>query len=159
MKAIRNIALLAAGALLISLASCDRAQVYEKSKPLGQIWSKDSLARFEVNIDDTLSIHSVYVTMRNNSSYPFSNVYLFVTTVAPSGAFVRDTMECILADESGRWLGKGFAKYWDNRFAMRKNVKFPEKGTYSFTIQQGMRLEELPGIHDVGIRIERVKSK
>jgi gliding motility-associated lipoprotein GldH len=159
MKTIRNIALFVAGALLISLASCDKSQVYEKSRPLDNVWSKDSLARFEVNINDTLSTHSVYVTMRNNSSYPYSNVYLFVTTVAPSGAYVRDTMECILADESGRWLGKGFSKYWDNRFAMRKNVKFPEKGTYTFTIQQGMRLEELPGIHDVGIRIERVKSK
>ncbi|WP_320054353.1 gliding motility lipoprotein GldH [uncultured Acetobacteroides sp.] len=159
MKTIRNIALLVAGALLISLASCDKSRVYEQSKPLGALWSKDSLARFEVNIDDTLSTHSVYVTLRNASTYPYSNVYLFVTTVAPSGAFVRDTMECVLADESGRWLGKGFSKYWDGRFAMRKNVKFPEKGVYSFTIQQGMRLEELPGIHDVGIRIERVKSK
>lgn len=159
MKTIKHIALLAVGALFITLASCDRAQVSEKSKPLGKFWSKDSLARFEVNITDTLSIHSVYVTMRNSSTYPYSNVFLFVTTVAPSGAFVRDTMECVLADESGKWRGKGFAKYWDNRFAMRKNVKFPEKGTYTFTIQQGMRLEELPGIHDVGIRIERVKSK
>lgn len=159
MKTISNIALVVAGALLILLASCDRSQVYEKSMPVGSIWSKDSLARFEVNIDDTLSTHSVYVTMRNASSYPFSNVYLFVTTVAPSGAYVRDTMECVLADETGKWLGKGFAKYWDNRFAMRRNVKFPEKGTYTFTIQQGMRLEELPGIHDVGIRVERVKLK
>lgn len=159
MKTISNIALVVAGALLILLASCDRSQVYEKSMPVGSIWSKDSLARFEVNIDDTLNTHSVYVTMRNASSYPFSNVYLFVTTVAPSGAYVRDTMECVLADETGKWLGKGFAKYWDNRFAMRRNVKFPEKGTYTFTIQQGMRLEELPGIHDVGIRVERVKLK
>jgi len=159
MKTIRNIALVVVGALLISLASCDQSRVYETSRTIGSVWSKDSLARFEVNIDDTVSTNSVYVTLRNASSYPYSNVYLFVTTVAPSGAYVRDTMECILADESGRWLGKGFAKYWDSRFAMRKNVKFPEKGTYTFTIQQGMRLEELPGIHDVGIRIERVKSK
>lgn len=159
MKTIRNIALLAAGVLLISLASCDKQRVYEGSKAIGSVWSKDSLARFEVNIDDTLTTQSVYVTMRNSSSYPFRNVYLFVTTVAPSGAYVRDTMECYLADDTGRWLGKGFAKYWDSRFAMRKNVKFPEKGTYTFTIQQGMRLEELPGIHDVGIRIERVNLK
>lgn len=159
MKTIRHIALLVAGALLISLASCDQSRVYEGSRQIGSMWSKDSLARFEVSIDDTLSTNSVYVTLRNASSYPFSNIYLFVTTVAPSGAYVRDTMECALADDTGRWIGKGFAKYWDSRFAMRKNVKFPEKGTYSFTIQQGMRLEELPGIHDVGIRIERVNLK
>lgn len=159
MNLLKNMALSAMGVLLISLVSCDSAQVFEKSKPIGKEWRKDSLARFEVPINDTLSIHSVYVTLRNDSSYPFSNVYLFVTTVAPSGAYVCDTMECILADDSGRWLGKGFAKYWDSRFAMRKNVKFPEKGIYNFTIQQGMRQEELPGIHDVGIRVERVKLK
>lgn len=159
MKAVRNLGIVAVGAAILSLTACDRNRVFENSKEIGKEWRKDSLARFEVNIDDTLSTNSIYVSLRNASSYPFSNIYLFVTTVAPSGAYVRDTMECILADDTGKWLGKGFAKYWDGRFAMRKNVKFPEKGVYTFTIQQGMRLEDLPGIQNVGIRVERVNTK
>lgn len=152
-------ALLLVGVLLVSLASCDRSRVFEGSKEIGTQWSKDTLARFNVKIDDSLSINNIYVTVRNSSSYPYKNLYLFVTTVAPSGVYVRDTMECILANDEGKWLGKGFAKYWDHRFPMRKMVKFPEKGTYAITIEQGMRLDELPGIHDVGVRIERVESK
>lgn len=152
-------ALSAMGVLLISLVSCDKNRVYEESRELPKSWNKDSLARFESIITDSLSASNIYVTVRNVSSYPYQNLYLFITTVAPSGAYVRDTLECILADKTGQWLGKGFARYWDHRFPMRKHVVFPEKGTYTFTIQQGMRMDELPGIHDVGIRIERVESK
>lgn len=159
MKMIKSIALLFVGVLLISLASCDRARVYEGSKEIGSLWFKDSLARFEVNVQDSVSINNILVTVRNTSSYPYKNLFLFVTTVAPSGVYVRDTMECLLANDEGKWLGKGFAKYWDHRFPMRKMVKFPEKGIYAITIEQGMRLDELPGIHDVGVRIERVESK
>jgi len=157
MKMGKNIALLLVGVLLISLAACDKARVYEESKMIGSQWSKDSLARFQVNIDDSLSSNNIYVTIRNASSYPYKNLYLFVTTVAPSGAYVRDTIECLLADDAGKWQGKGFSKYWDSRFPIRKRVKFPEKGVYSFSVEQGMRTDELPGIHDVGIRIERVE--
>lgn len=157
MVILRNLVLVTVGILVFSLTSCDRVRVFEDSKKVGSQWVKDSLVRFEVQVDDSLSSNNIFLTVRNASDYPYSNLYLFVTTVAPSGAYVRDTLECVLADDTGKWLGKGFAKYWDHRFALRKKVKFPEKGVYSFSIEQGMRLEELPGIHDVGLRIERVE--
>lgn len=151
----RSFSIVVVALCFISLAACDRNRVYEDSQQLPKSWDKDSLARFEVPIEDSLSVNSVYITVRNASEYPYSNLYLFVTTVAPSGAYVTDTLECILADDSGKWLGKGFAKYWDHRFPMRKNVKFPEKGKYTISVQQGMRDENLVGIHDVGVRIEK----
>jgi gliding motility-associated lipoprotein GldH len=67
-----------------------------------------------------------------------------------------DTLECLLADEQGSWLGKGAGNVWDNQILLKKNVRFPRKGVYSFLITQGMRKDPLVDVADVGLRIERV---
>ena len=37
------------------------------------------------------------------------------------------------------------------------NYKFPENGKYSIGVLQAMRMDNLPGIEDIGIKIETVK--
>lgn len=67
----------------------------------------------------------------------------------------RDTVELTLADPSGKWLGSGMGDIWDNRVLFKQQFRFPEKGTYIFTLEQAMRIDPLPQIMDVGIRIEK----
>jgi gliding motility-associated lipoprotein GldH len=102
-------------------------------------------------------MNNVYINLRNTSSYPFCNIYLFVKATAPNGAFAVDTVEYMLTDDYGRWLGKGFSKILDNRLIFRKFVQFPQAGVYQFKIQQGMRNEVLPYISSVGLRVEKAK--
>jgi len=144
--------------LALCLCSCDPARVYEqyRSFPI-EGWIKDSVAVFSVQIDDTLTMNNVYINLRNTSSYPFCNIYLFVKATAPTGAHAIDTVEYMLADQYGRWQGKGFSKMLDNRLSFRKFVQFPRRGIYTFEIQQGMRTEVLPHISDVGLRIEKAR--
>jgi gliding motility-associated lipoprotein GldH len=73
----------------------------------------------------------------------------------PQGTYSKDTLECILADQTGKWLGDGSGDIWDNQILFRKNFKFKRKGKYVFSLEQAMRLENLPQILDVGIRIEK----
>jgi gliding motility-associated lipoprotein GldH len=132
--------------------------VYEqyRSFPI-EGWIKDSVAAFTVQVDDTIALHNVYINLRNTSSYPFCNIYLFVKATAPSGAFAIDTVEYMLADQYGRWQGKGFSKMLDNRLIFRKYVQFPQRGAYRFEVRQGMRTEVLPHISDVGLRVEKAR--
>jgi hypothetical protein len=32
------------------------------------------------------------------------------------------------------------------------------KGTYEFSIQHGMRIENLKGVYDIGLRIEKIRK-
>ncbi len=57
--------------------------------------------------------------------------------------------------KNGKWLGEGLGDIWDNRVLFKKNVSFPQKGEYRFEFTQAMRLNPLPGVMDVGIRIEK----
>ena len=143
---------------LLILFSCDPGRVYEKNIKIPEgIWEKDHIVSFEVFIDDTASAHNLYVNVRNTSLYPYSNLYLFIETTAPSGHSIRDTVEVLLADKRGKWLGSGLGDIWDLQQIYKRNVRFAQRGKYSFEYQQAMRMDRLPFVMDTGLRIERVK--
>ena len=116
---------------------------------------RDKPVYFEVQVEDTLSPHNLYINVRNTSLYPYSNLYLFVTTTAPSGDFVRDTVDVILADHKGKWKGKGLGDIWDLQQLYKRDVRFAQRGTYHFEYRQAMRMDKLPFILDVGLRVEK----
>jgi gliding motility-associated lipoprotein GldH len=130
--------------------------VYEQNIDIPEyIWDKDNPVYFDVEIKDTVSLHNVYINIRNASGYAYSNLYLFLDTKYPNNSMSRDTIECILADPSGKWLGDGSGDIWDNQILFKKNVRFKQIGTYKFRYEQAMRMPKLPMIMDVGLRIEK----
>ena len=142
--------------LLLAISSCDPDRLYEKNIKIPDgVWHRDNIVQFEFMVEDTISSHNLYINVRNTSLYPMSNLYLFVTTVAPSGHSVRDTVEIILADEKGKWLGSGLGDIWDLQQPYKRNVRFAQRGKYIFNYEQAMRTERLPFILDVGLRVEK----
>ena len=143
--------------LILVLSSCDQSCVYEKNIKIPEgIWNRENIIQFEIQIEDTITSHNLYVNVRNTSLYPMSNLYLFITTTAPSGHSVRDTVDVILADEKGKWLGSGLGDIWDLQQLYKQKVRFAQRGTYKFDFEQAMRNEKLPFILDVGLRVEKV---
>lgn len=96
--------------------------------------------------------------MRHADSYKFSNLYLFINSYFPGGSHTRDTIELILADHTGKWYGSGFGNIKEYQVLIRKGVVFPVTGVYKIGIEQGMRENNLLGIEDIGIRIERMDT-
>ena len=144
---------------LLILLSCDPSRVYEKNIKIPDgIWYKNNRINFEVLIEDTASAHNLYVNVRNTSLYPMSNLFLFIQTTAPSGHTIKDTVEVILTDEKGKWLGSGLGDIWDLQQIYKENVRFAQRGKYSFEYQQAMRMDKLPFVLDVGLRIESIKQ-
>ena len=140
---------------LLILVSCDSGRVYEKNIKIPDgIWDKDNKVSFEVFIDDTVSAHNLYVNVRNTSLYPFSNLHLFIETTAPSGHTIRETFEITLSDNRGKWLGSGLGDMWDLQQIYKTNVRFAQRVKYTVEYQQGMRMDKLPFLLDVGLRIE-----
>ncbi len=144
--------------IIIYGTACDTGLVYENNERIpGNEWSRYHIPVFEVDITDTLNTHNLLINLRNTGEYPMNNLFLFISVTSPEGAYTRDTLELSLAEPSGRWKGKGFGNVWQNRFFYRQNVRFPVKGKYIFEIEQAMRREELPGILDVGLRVEKLQ--
>lgn len=154
MKKITQILFL--GGMLAVLSSCNLNLVFEQYQPVDQRnWNKDSLLIFNIPITDTTSNHNLFVSVRNDVNYSYSNLWLFITIEQPDGERLDDKFEMTLADPSGKWLGKGFGGIKTREVIFRSNVFFPVSGDYKISITQGMREDVLKGISDVGIRIEK----
>lgn len=144
--------------LLLLCTSCGWNTYYNQQVPIeGNKWYKGTAARFTLPITDTLKNYDFYITIGNTTDYRYSNLYLFISTRFPNGNISRDTLECLLADEAGKWYGKGWGKIKDNSIKVNQALRFPLTGTYEFLIQQAMREDTLSGISNIGIIIEGSK--
>lgn len=148
---------------VILLASCGDKVVYSQYERFDEDkgWAKDYQPKFEFNCEDTNQFYDVYLNVRNAEGYPFRNLFLFLHTTQPNGTKTTDTIECILADEKGKWLGSGMGDLFDNSVLYKKNTRFHQKGKYVFAYEQAMRygdknvIDPLPLIMDMGITIEK----
>ena len=142
--------------IIICFSSCDRKRIFEENKPIANnLWGSGNILKFTVDVVDTVNSNNFYLNVRNADGYPYNNLFLFIKTTFPNGKVSTDTMECVLADEKGKWLGSGMGDIYDNQIPFKRNVRFPILGKYTFELQQGMRLDTIPLIMDVGLRIEK----
>ena len=144
---------------VVAVVSCNRGLVYSDTHEMdNETWKTGDVVTFESYIDDTVSTNNIFFTIRTGTSYPYRNIWLFISTKSPSGKMIGDTLQYMLADEKGEWYGKGFGNIHELNLPFRSEVFFSEKGSYTFSIIQGMRNEELEGVYDFGIRIEKLKN-
>ena len=141
----------------MAAASCtNNSSLYERNFNMtGEQWNRDSVLMFEVPVTDTTGAYDILFCNRITGQYPYSNMFLFITIMAPDRSHQSDTLECILADKRGKWLGRGFGNVWSNTIPYKHNISFPTSGTYVFYIEQAMRVDNLPHVLDAGLRIEK----
>jgi gliding motility-associated lipoprotein GldH len=152
------------GVILISalcfclLASCNKEVIFTDSVPMPEkSWSLSNITEFDIPVSDTINYADVKFIIRTGSDYPYRNIFLFVTTIAPDNKRITDTLEYDLADENGKWHGRGFGDIHELGLPYKSNVFFPLRGTYKFRIQHGMRIGDLKGVYDFGVRIEKTE--
>jgi gliding motility-associated lipoprotein GldH len=140
------------------VSSCDDNRIFEDNQSLpAEGWAADKAIVFDVNILDPATPANFYVNVRHADGYPYSNLYLHVKTVFPNGKQSNDTLQCLLADDKGKWLGKGLGDIYDNQILFKRNVRFPLAGNYHFELRQFTRDDTLPLVMDAGLRIEKAE--
>jgi len=144
--------------LFFVVAACDPYMVFDEySKTEGGEWKWSDKKVFETNMKDSIGLYNIFINIRHTTSYPKSNLFVFVTTTAPLGNSRRDTVEIIIADDRGKWEGNGFSDVKLVSREFRKAIRFVNSGKYTFEIEQGTRIPEIP-VTDVGLRIEEFKD-
>ena len=145
-------------AMLLMLASCRKKTEFEEFVAIPDAWNNSNLVHFNVNITDTLTPQNVYISVRHSGKYEFSNLYLFVTAESPNGNIKRDTVEMVMADDHGKWQGKGAASVFTLYYPYKTNIRFPVAGIYTFTIEQAMWIRDLKNISNIGLMIEKANQ-
>lgn len=151
---------------MVFMAACDPNRAYEDYTTTGGAWHKDSLVSFSIAEMDTTQNYHLFIQLRNNNHYPFSNIFLITEFYFPTGNVLVDTLEYRMAAPDGTWLGQGFSDLKESKLWYKENVRFPDQGVYQLKIRQAVRkasevepIEVLSGITDVGLRIEKTQNK
>ncbi|MRT92463.1 gliding motility lipoprotein GldH [Ancylomarina sp. 16SWW S1-10-2] len=141
--------------LIFIISACKDNRVYENYVDIpNHEWSKDYIASFEVEITDSIQPHSISVDIRNTGKYQYSNLWLFVKQIDPDGKISEEKFECQLASDTGEWYGSGFGDIFDLQVLFKPAIQFTKPGLYTFEMVQGMRDDNLPGIVNVGLKID-----
>ena len=138
--------------------SCENASQKVEMKNLKGTWNKKAEQKFDFKINDAQNSKNIIFVVRNNNDYPYSNIRFIVNfTEARTKNKKVDTLNYVLAQPNGEWVGKGFGDTKETLFHYKLNYKFPANGDYSIGVIQAMRADNLIGIEDLGLKIETVK--
>jgi len=144
--------------LFFVLLSCGKNILYTDSFTIpDNTWKLTEITEFRYESTDTVSRTNVSINIRTGTDFPYRNIFLFLTAISPDGKSITDTLEYELADEKGTWYGKGPGDIHELALPYRSDVFFPLTGTYTFRIQHGMRIRDLKGVYDIGLKIEKIK--
>ncbi|PQA91340.1 gliding motility-associated lipoprotein GldH [Chryseobacterium piscicola] len=138
--------------------SCGSSSEEILMNPVNGKWSKKTIQKYNINISDHQNSKNIIFVVRNNSEYPYSNIRFIVDFKDLQTKKTEvDTLNYILAKPNGEWLGTGFGDTKETLFLYKVKYKFPKNGQYEINVKQAMRNENLPGIEDLGIKVETAK--
>ena len=128
--------------LVVGFVSCqneNKKEVYHSFN--NNTWNTDSIVSFELDNIDTTSSHDLYLMVRHTTNFKFQNLFLFTNFENQ-----QDTLELLLSEKSGRWLGKGFGEIKELKIRIKENINFKENQDQIFSVEQAMRYEDLEKI-------------
>ena len=140
---------------IVIFISCDNSIVFEKYKSFeNQEWNTDSLVSFDYTITDTISTYKLVLNVRYGVEYEYQNLFLFIHSDSS-----RDTIELLLVDKSGKWLGSGIGDIREVKTILAMEKTYSKKENNTIKIEQAMRygsaekITNLKFIDAIGISI------
>ncbi len=135
------------------LFSCGNATYESYQSFSNNKWHTDSVVVFQHTISDTIKSYDLSLKIRHTVNYEFQNLFLFLDGMK------KDTIEIILSNKSGKWLGSGICDVREVEYIFDKERVFTKKGKQRLKIEQAMRygaeekIESLDQLLDIGLII------
>ena len=122
-------------------------------------WRLDQPAVFTIQEDITSPV-DLYIHLRNDQTYPFSNIFLVATVKSKDSLIESDTLEYAMAKSNGEWLGTGFSSVKESKLRWKENWQTQLTSPITIEIAQANRVSgrekaaaQLAGIVSVGLSI------
>lgn len=154
-------ALLFAALFIVLSSGCSSSTAdYRSYTSFNAAWPNNSPAEFTLaNLEGN---YDVFIHLRNDNNYPFSNIFIIAEWEADAVLQSTDTLEYQMSSPEGKWLGTGFTEvkesklYWKQRQRLYDSVRYTVRLRHALReIGQAQGIEELTGILAVGIAAEK----
>ncbi|MDE6491083.1 MAG: gliding motility lipoprotein GldH [Muribaculaceae bacterium] len=112
-------------------------------------WAYSAPVEFVAQPADSAVSGALTIAVRHSNSYPYSNLWLEVSTYRGDKQVGRDTVNMRLADIYGRWLGHGLGTSYQITDTLPRIVDLCRGDR--IVMRHVMRVDTLPGIEQVGV--------
>jgi gliding motility-associated lipoprotein GldH len=146
--------------ILMFCAACGgKEALFREDKNTPNGWRLDQPAVFTVQEKLTDPV-DLYIHLRNDQAYPFSNIFLVATLKSKDSLIESDTLEYAMAKSNGEWLGTGFSSVKESKLWWKENWQMQASPPITIEIAQANRVSgrekaapQLAGIVSVGLSI------
>lgn len=147
--------LLTAMLLTAGVNSCSRhANDYSAFSTIGDDgWAYGSTFVYLPEIEDSIADGTLRIAVRHTNDFPYRNLWLEVTSqvMNPDStlSFRADTVNMVLADAYGNWLGSGLGSTFQKADTISPRYRLISGAPVR--VRHIMRLERVNGLEQVGI--------
>lgn len=139
---------------LFILFGCSETPFYEKVYSFkNREWKQDEKMKFVVDIQDINKEYDFTLTLRTTTDYKYSNLWMFMKTIAPDGSTGREPIQLFITNPDGSWVGTKSGSTVETSLYFKKR-KMPLKGKYTFVIEQGITDSKVTEVLDLIFRVD-----
>lgn len=144
--------------ILFCCIACSDESHHENYRSLAnEIWERDSNYKFNIHITEP-GIYRVSACIRHTTDYKQKNLSCYLTISNPNIPEFSDTIEVIIANENGEWVGQGLGGLKTVIQPLKQVFHFDSTGIYNLELKHRMKEKHLEGIKNVGVRITKLKK-
>ena len=144
---------------LLLLTACGEQPHYQKVYSFeDRKWNLDVKPEFTVDIQDIEKEYDFELLLRTTTDYPYSNLWIFMKTTTPNGEVAREPFEIRVANEDGSWIGNKTGTIVETPINFKRR-KLPEKGNYTFIIEQAITEYEVSEVLDLQFTVSAAEDK
>lgn len=114
-------------------------------------WAYCDTVVFTPEFADSVVEQPLTVCVRHSNGYPYSNLWLELEYAVNDSTTRTDTLQLVLADDFGRWHGKGSGVSY--QYTDTVSRRFKAFSHRPLKLRNIMRRDTLPGIEQIGIFI------
>lgn len=145
--------------IVLLLAACSDVPLYTKSYSFkNNEWGQRVKPVFRIHIPDTTNYYNLSITLRTTTNYAYSNLWLFLHSKTPNGQTGREPLEIQITQPDGSWVGEKSGTVVENNLRY-PHRKFPQKGWYTFTFEQGITEDLVKEVLDISYTVELDKNQ
>ena len=141
---------------LLLFFACGRGAIYQSRVPLSNSqWPVETVLDFSFPIKDTTQAYDICLLVKNTQDYPYQNLYVTHYLEDDTGQLLHKELKNypIFDLKTGKSLGKGLGKAKSQTCLVIDSHQFSHPGTYVLKIEHFMRMEILPGLQTIGIKV------
>lgn len=142
------------------IVSCGKAPMYSETHAFkNATWSSGEMPTFKFNVEDSTTAFDLSFVLRINNEYDFQNIWILMHTDKPDGSFSTDTVNLLLSDERGKWLGKKSGAVYSYQAVFGRQHFFKPTGKYKIRMEHAVMEPNLRGVLDLSLLVEKTVQK